>query len=498
MKQKKISSLLSVTLAIILGLLPVVLAQFLYPDFIPEETYLHLVFINGLLNGEGFSFTGQITYGSISPLWLIIGSFVSILTDNPEFSLRLLSAIFSFLSVILFLKLADVLKIKSTIKFIAALSFCLNPIFLRWSISGLEATAASAFFLFLLYAYSDRYHIRHPYIYGLLLGSASLLRPEFILFSFIFILYQIILNKHHKIKTTITSITVFIVISAWTLFTYLHFGTIIPNVYKLIAGNGFIETVTDESFRNIKLLLGGNIPEFMLLVVITVAIFILVSKRDQKFIEEFVRLLERLRFYGMMIGLTFFISIYAYLIIKGITITLFTLVFIPLLVLITASLINLLSDYKTKFNISLISVYAVLILLIHSHMTFTIIKPASDIYVKGFQNSYKEVANFIRTDEFKDIKTVALRDAGIVGYFSEARIYDLSGLTNNERFNFNSDYEFIGYKKPDYLVLKNESELSDVLSEEVQTTIIYQRDIPVIEVGENEIQTITLYRIYWE
>ncbi|MFO7524932.1 MAG: hypothetical protein R6W68_05725, partial [Ignavibacteriaceae bacterium] len=117
---------------------------------------------------------------------------------------------------------------------------------------------------------------------------------------------------------------------------------------------------------------------------------------------------------------------------------------------------------------------------------------------KGLQNSYKEVANFIRTDEFKEIKTVASKDAGIIGYFSEARVYDLSGLTNNERFNFNSDYEFIEYKKPDYLVFKNESQLSDVLSKEVQTTIIYQRDIPVIEVGENEIQTITFYRIYWE
>lgn len=498
MKHKKISSVLSITLALILGLLPVVLAQFLYPDFIPEETYLHLVFINGLLNGEGFSFTGQITYGSVSPLWLILGSFVSILTDDPEFSLRLLSGIFSFLSVILFLRLADVLKIKSTIKFIAALSFCLNPIFLRWSINGLEATAALAFLLFLLYAYSDRYHIRHPYIYGLLLGSASLLRPEFILFSFIFILNQFILNKHHRIKTTITSITLLVFISVWMLFTYMHFGTIVPNVFKLIAGTGFIESPTEETFRNIKLLLGGNIPEFMLLVIITIVIFILASKRDQKFVEEFVRLLERLRFNGMLIGLTFFISLYAYFIIKGITITQFNLVFIPLLVLIIAALINLLSDYKTKFNVSLISVYAVLILLIHSHMTFTIIKPASDIYIIGYHNSYKEVANFIRTDEFKDIKTVAVRDAGIIGYFSEARVYDLSGLTNNERFNFYSDYEFIEYKKPDYLVLKNESELSDLLSEEVQTTIIYQRDIPVIEVGENEIQTITLYRIYWE
>ncbi|MFO7524594.1 MAG: hypothetical protein R6W68_04005, partial [Ignavibacteriaceae bacterium] len=423
MKQQKIYSLLSVTLAVILGLLPVVLAQFLYPDFIPEETYLHLVFINGLLNGEGFSFTGQITYGSISPLWLIIGSFVSILTDDPELSLGLLSGTFTFLSVILFLKLADVLRIKSTIKFIAALSLCLNPIFLRWSISGLEATAALAFFLFLLYSYSDRYHIRHPYIYGLLLGSASLLRPEFILFSFIFILNQFILNKHHKIKSIITSITLLVVISAWMLFAYLHFGTIVPNVYKLIAGSGFIETIADDTFINIKLLLGGNIPEFMLLVIITVVIFILASKRDQKFIEELVRLLERLRFNGMLIALTFFISLYAYFILKGITITQFNLVFIPLLILIIAALINLLSDYKTKFNVSLISVYAVLILMIHSHMTFTIIKPASDIYVKGLQNSYKEVANFIRTDEFKEIKTVASKDAGIIGYFSEARVY---------------------------------------------------------------------------
>lgn len=499
MEPKKKSAVISNVLAIVLSISPVILALFLYPDFLGDDSYIHIGFITGLLNGDGFAFTGNVTYGSTSPLWVILGAFVSILTDDPEFSIRLLSGIFTFISVFLFLKLADVLKLKSSIKFIAALSFCLNPFFLRWALSGMEATAAIAMLLFLIYAYSDRYHVRHPYIYGFLLGIATLLRPEFVLLFLILILYLLFINGHHRKETIKTLLTGLSVLSAWLVFAYFHFGTIVPNTYKAKAGSGFFPMTIEGSIRDIKLLLGGNIPEFMVLPIIIIVISFLVMKKDQKFIEEFVRLLERFSFNGMMIAIFFFISFYVYYTLKDVTIiSRYSLMFVPIIILTIAALINLLTEYKSQFNLSLLAVYSVLILLIHTHINFTVVKPASDLFVKGFQNSYKEIANFIKTDTNENFKTVAINDVGIVGSYSGARVYDLAGLVDAERFNYKSVYDFILSKKPKYLVLRDEIELKDALPENLQTEILYQKEIPGFGINSTENRTVTLYKVYWE
>lgn len=499
MKQKKINSIISSVLAVVLSICPVVIASFLYPDFLGDDSYIHIGFIMGLLNGDGFAFTGNVTYGSTSPLWVILGAFISILTDDPEFSIRLLSAIFTFISVFLFLKLADVLKLRSSIKFVAALSFLLNPFFLRWALSGMEATAAISMLLFLVYTYADRYHLRHPYIYGILLGISILLRPEFIVFSLILVLYLLFINSHHKKQTIKTMLTGLGVFAAWLVFAYLHFGTFVPNTYKAKAGSDFFSMTLEGTIRNIKLLLGGNIPEFLLLVIIIIVISILSFKKDQKFIEEFVQLLERYKFTGILIGAFFFISFYVYYTIKDVTIiSRYSLMFIPIIILTTASLINLLTEYKNQFNLSLTAIYFVLILIIHTHITFTVVKPASDLFVKGFQNSYKEIANFIKTDDSVDYKTVALNDVGIVGSYSGARVYDLAGLVDAERFEYKSVYDFIKAKKPTYLVLREEIKIEEALPENISTQILYQKEIPGFGINSLENRTVTLYKVYWE
>lgn len=499
MKQKKLNFIINNILTVILCISPVVVASFLYPDFLGDDSYIHIGFILGLLNGDGFAFTGNVTYGSTSPIWVILGAFVSILTDDPEFSIRLLSGIFTFLSVFIFLQLADVLKIKSSIKFAAALSFILNPFFLRWALSGMEATAAIAMLLFLIYTYSDRYHVRHPYIYGILLSFSILLRPEFIVFSFILILYLFFINTHHKKQTIKTLFTLLAIFGGWLLFAYLHFGTIIPNTYKAKAGSGFFTMTLEGTIRNIKLLLGGNIPEFLLLAIIIIVISIISFKKDQKFVEEFVQLLERFKFSGMLIAAFFFIIFYIYYTIKDVTIiSRYSLIFVPIIVLTTAALINLLSDYKNRFNLSLTAIYFVLILIIHIHITFTVVKPASDLFVKGFQNSYKEIANFIKNDKTINYKTVALNDVGIVGCYSCARVYDLAGLVDAERFEYKSIYDFISAKRPDYLVLRDEISLVEALPDNVKKDILYQKEIPGFGINSLENRTVTLYRVNWE
>ena len=499
MDQKFISGITNRVLTFILCILPIILALLWYPDFLGDDTYIHIGFILGFLNGEGFSFTGNVTYGSTSPLWVIFGALLSLLTIDPELSVRLLSGIFSIISVFLFLVIADKIKLKPSVKFAAALSLCLNPFFLRWALSGMEATAAIAMLLFLIYTYNNRYYLRHPYLYGFLLGSAFLLRPEFIVFFFIFILFLLFVNTHHRKQTIKIMLTGIGFIASWLIFAYLHFGTIIPNTYKAKAPGGFFAMTLEGTVRNIKLLLGGNIPEFIVLAIAVIVSFIIALKKDHRFIEDLVRLLDRFRHSGMLLALFFFVSFYVYYTVKDVTIiSRYTLMFIPIIILSVAALINLLTDYKTQFNISLIAVYSVLVLLIHTHITFTVVKPASDLFVAGFQNSYKEMAYIVKSDTRNENKTIALNDVGIIGCYSGAKVYDLAGLVDNDRFNYKTIRDFVAAKKPLYLILRDEIEYKESVPDNVSNEILYQKQIPGFGINSLEERMVTLYRLHWQ
>jgi hypothetical protein len=499
MDQKFISGIINKVLVFVLCILPILLALLWYPDFLGDDTYIHIGFILGFLNGEGFSFTGNVTYGSTSPIWVVMTAIISFVTGDPEFSIRLISGVFTFLSGFMFLKLADSLKFKSSIKFFAALSFCFNPFFLRWAVSGMEATTAIFVLLLLIYTFHKKLHVAHPYIYGLILGMSFLLRPEFIVFFMIFILYQFIINPAFRNQTLKSFLSGIIIIFTWLWFAYFHFGTIVPNTYRAKAAGGFFSMSYDGTVRNIKLLLGGNIPEFLLLGIIIITVFIIVAKKNQKFVEDFVNLMDRFRNTGVILAVIFFISFYAYYTVKDVTIiSRYSLMFVPLIILVTASFINLLTDYKTQVLLSLIAIYAVLVLLIHTHITFTVVKPASDMFVEGFQKSYKEIAAIIKSDSNNYSKTVALNDVGIVGCYSGAKVIDLAGLVDGDRFNYTTIKEFVTAKKPDYLVLRNEIEYDETIPDNISNEILYQKLIPGFGINSLEERTVTLYRLHWQ
>lgn len=499
MNQLTILKARKMILSVLLCLLPVVMSLFLYRDFLGDDTYIHIGFILGFVSGDGFSFAGNVTYGSTSPLWVVMGAFVTLLTGDPEFSIRLLSGTFSCLSVFLFLLLADILKLKSSIKGVATLSFCLNPFFLRWAVSGMEASAAIAMILFLIYTYNKKVHLRYACLYGLLLGLAFLLRPEFIVFFVMFILYQFFVSGDSKILTVNTFMSGIGLLAAWLTFAYLHFGTVIPNTYRAKAPGGFFAMTLDGTLRNLIIMLGGNVPESVFLAIVIIVTIIIASRKEQAFVEEFVRLIQRFKYTGMFLGGIFFICFYAYYIVKDVTIiSRYSLMFLPFVILIVASMINFLALYKAKFNLPLVSGYFVLVLLTHIHITFSIVKPANDAFVSGFQHSFREIADWIKADYSEDYKTVALNDVGIVGCYSGAGIFDLAGLVDSDRFNYAKVKDYIEAKRPDYLVLREDVALSDAIPVNIGNDILYRKEIPGFGINSPEARVVTLYRLYWD
>lgn len=485
-------------LSIILCSMPVILAYFFYPEFMGDDTFIHIGFIKGILAGDGFSYTGRVTYGSTSPLWVFLGSITTFITSNPELSLRALSALFTFLSVYIFIKIVDTLNLKPSLRFISIISLCVNPFFLRWSLSGMEATAAVFFFLLLIYLFGQKHNISHPIQFGLLLGLATLIRPEFYGFIIIYFFYALLIKKQNRkglLKSLATSL---VIVISWLGFAFWHFGTIVPNTYKAKAGSGMFSITFDGFIRNSKLFLGCNIPEFILLGLVILIVFYISMKKDGHFTEEIVKTFEKSLLNGIFLGLLFLSAFYFYYTLKDVTIiSRYSLMFIPLIIIITAIAINLLLDFKNHFNVSLIVLYSFLVLLIHTHITFTIVKPASDVFVNGFQKTYREIAEIIKNQPDNESKFIALNDVGIVGCYSGAGVYDLAGLVDEDRFNYKSIKEYVEAKKPDYLILREEISYEEVLNSDVESEILFSKEIPGFGINDSEFRTVTLYKLTW-
>ncbi|MEJ2494257.1 MAG: hypothetical protein P8Y79_08005, partial [Ignavibacteriaceae bacterium] len=154
----------------------VILAWVLYPQFMGDDTFIHIGFIKDFISGKGFSFTGIKTYGTTSPMWVILGATLTKIISSPELSIRLLSGFFTLTTVYIFYIVLVRSHINKIIIYAALTSLVLNPFFLRWALTGMEATAAMTLLLLIYYFYFLRENSINKYFGGIIFGLAVLIR----------------------------------------------------------------------------------------------------------------------------------------------------------------------------------------------------------------------------------------------------------------------------------------------------------------------------------
>jgi len=476
----------------------VLLAWLLYPHFIGDDTFIHLGFIKDFAAGKGFSFTGVKTYGSTSPLWVILCAAFTKIISSPELAVRILSALFTMTTVYLFYKVLVKNDVDKIIIYAAVASLVLNPFFLRWSLTGMEVTAAMSLLLLIYHLYLQKENSDSKYLGGIAFGLAVLIRPEFLGFLIIFFVYAFFISGGEK-KSLFLSITMSItIVLAWLIFSYLYFGTILPNTYIAKAGDSITGFRFENAGRTIKLFAAGNVPEFILFGIIIIAASIVPLKKITEFnFSKYIK--ASLHQKKLWLPIIWIAGFYIFYILKDVTvISRYSLILVPFIILIAASFLNELQDYlNPKIIRFTIILYSIVIIVVFVFMTFKVVKPASDDFVKGFQTSYMEVASIIKEDSKKHNTSVALTDIGIIGCYSGARVYDFVGLVDKTRFDFKDNREYLIAKKPDYLVLREEYDLDEVVPKNVRTEILFQKKLPGFGINHSNSRTVTLYKLYW-
>jgi hypothetical protein len=484
--------------AILTGLAAIIFAFILYPRFMGDDTFIHIGFIKDLASAKGFSFAGTKTYGTTSPLWIILGSIGTNLYNSPETVVRILSAVFTFTTVYMFYIVLTKSNLDKILIYIGIVSLCLNSFFLRWALSGMEITAAMTALLFIFYILTQSKNKYRFISGGIVFGLAMLLRPEVIGFFLIFILYYFFAFKKERKDLIISTLIAVIIFSGWLLFAYFYFETIIPNSYIYKAGESITNFKFEAAIRTIKLLIAGNLPEFVLVFVFLISLVFSFFRLKKSIFEKqnFFALIKKS---DIILPILWIAGFYGYYLLKDVVVlSRYSLILVPFIILIVISLVNnssLFQNKKIHFFFSI--VYLCSILFGYGITTFKVVKPASDDFVKGFQTTYREIAEIVRRDSGERKTSVALTDVGIIGCYSGAKVYDFAGLVDASRFKYKTSYEYFIAKKPDYLILREEYSEADILPTAVSKKILFQRHLPGFGINHAEPRTVTLYKLKW-
>ncbi len=190
-------------------------------QFTNEDFYITLRYAENIAHGHGFVYNvGERVLGTTTPLYtlflalcawvgaspVVIGKAVNILADGA-------------LCVVVYLWLRE-LKLDTAGK-IAAFFIAVNPIHIRWSVSGMETSLVTLLGAWIWLQYFRRSYV-HAYI---ALGVLFLLRWDSMLLGGV--LTAAVVLRERRVPVRQLALYVVIVLP-WMLFAYAYFGYVIP------------------------------------------------------------------------------------------------------------------------------------------------------------------------------------------------------------------------------------------------------------------------------
>jgi hypothetical protein len=188
-----------------------------------DDTFIHLQYARNLAAGSGLSFSAHSgpIYACTSPVWVFLLTLARLLGGGGLETARIMSALFGAAALMLLYLLA-----RRTYPRAAPLSLLLlaaNPWWIRWGASGMEATAAGAVVLLVVFLHMAA---RSAWVVGLICGLGYLVRPELAVLGPV-LAFDHFLRKRGRAASK-TAIGFFLPVVGWSLFALFYFGTALP------------------------------------------------------------------------------------------------------------------------------------------------------------------------------------------------------------------------------------------------------------------------------
>lgn len=204
----------------------------LYGGYLTDDSYIHFVYARNFAEGAGMAFNpGEPSYGSTSPLWVLVLAFGTWLGGSTPAVAQIVSLTSSAACVLAVWLLARQVGTSPAARLLPPLALAIDPWFQRWSVSGMEGGFAA---LIVVLGFAAAFVARPERgglvtVAGVILGLGVLARPEVaLLVGLIGLLFLLTGRLADAVKFGVGAA---LPLGAWLTFALLHFGTIVPNSF---------------------------------------------------------------------------------------------------------------------------------------------------------------------------------------------------------------------------------------------------------------------------
>lgn len=444
--------------AVALAALLLVILMLPLRDGFTDDGYIHIQYANNIINRAEYSFNpGETSFGTTSPLWVLVLAAIGMFFENKEALItlsRVLSWIAGLCAVGGVFVLTRRLGAGLWVAAMATVTFAADAWLVRWTALSMESsTAALAVVLLAIAATRASRDRRSAAALGSMLALASLVRPEVYLFFPVYAAW--VLSEWRRIDKQCVLATVGVsaaLLVPWLLFAHFHIGSLLPNTAGAKSGGLVMDPLTFiRKFEPIVKILGSTqgIPALAMLV------GLVVRRRHSVVVSQ----------RGKLIALWSAALPVAYVLFDIQVLSRYLLLISPLVCALGfVSMQELIGDRVSDARRRLLVGAAALITATVSvALYFTVVLPPSQRFTHDLQHNMRALAEHLREISPPDA-VVAAADIGYLAFYSERRVLDLGGLVEPEtgKLRARFDYEEIvarglyldvpGYPHVDYLV----------------------------------------------
>ncbi len=456
-----------------------------YFDYTPDDAYIYFQYAKKIVQGKGFSFNGDVhSYGTTGPLWALVIAGGMKTGLSPYATAKSLDLSFALLSVLALYVLSKEIFHSTMYACLAAACLFLDAWFVRWASSGMESSMAVFLSLMGVLLAFRNYRIASAIIFGCL----SLVRPEGGLLFIIFFfgsLFAASSASRLSVGRIVPILWYTVIVSAWLIFSYLHFGKILPNTFSgKAAGFPHLGEVGPSAFRILTILAATQFP---LLVVFIVGLF----WGRKKSIFQYK--------YSLLVWV---VALPLFYVFDGVqVVSRYLLIIIPFLIVGgVAGIQQLEHSLKLSSKKVLMLVTAVFLwtLLQNQYLYWNNVQPHLDNFITGTNDCLKPIGRWLRnnTDEKA---LIFIPDVGIVAYYSDRNICDVGLITPEAgKAFYGLDYDSGMLQKkydsvlhPDYVI--DRSPVPERLASASLLPVL-TRQFPGLGVSKNEPRYYTVYK----
>lgn len=476
--------------------------MWIYRHMTTDDTFIFAQYVSNMLGGGGMSFNaGDPTYGFTSVLWVGLLYVAGLGGGDLLLCAKALSFAFALLSIIAFHFLAGRFLNSAVVVHAATAAFAINPIFVNIAFSGMESTLGTFLLLAGLWRhFSERESRRLLPLAPAIFALAYLTRPEFLLLFPLWLLdtWQGA-DRSIRLKRLLSGVILYAVpVGVWLGIALVQFDTVVPNpvIIKALQSRTAYETL--YVVRRFFLMLGSiHAADLAVIVICAVALFVRGrgSGRRSSLLPGWPEAFLWLWAAGVL-G--------SYLLQNVAMSPRYFLIVSPVLTLLAFRMLATLQASNPSLRKSWTGLVLILFALQSFVATAFIYYPHTVTYNQKDQ-LLMEAALWLRRNT-PEGTAVASVDIGILGYYSNRRVVDQTGLVNPDIIRRTSALGYLRDKNVGYLLdrspvpgqLVNRTADPDWLVYEPVLFLSTRSTGWTAELTEGDRIGFTLYRLSWK